>query len=170
MTGESWRSRLHRWGFNLWPCIRGTGARVTYVAADFHELRVRLPLNWRTRNIVGTTFGGSLYAAVDPFYMILLREILGRDFVVWDQAANIRFRRPGRSTLHARFLLTPAQVAEVRAAAVANGKHVFDLEVRLEDEKGVLHAEVTKTMYVATKEFYRRRALERARKDGAAGA
>jgi hypothetical protein len=55
-----------RWGFNLFPAFRGTGARVTYIAEDFREMRVKLPLNWRTRNYVGTIFSGSLYGAVDP--------------------------------------------------------------------------------------------------------
>ena len=57
------------------------------------EVRVKLPLNWRTRNYVGTIFGGSLYGAVDPVYMIMLMKVLGRDYVVWDKAASIRFRR-----------------------------------------------------------------------------
>jgi hypothetical protein len=55
-----------RWGFNFFPAFRGTGARITYIAGDYREMRVELPLNWRTRNYVGTIFGGSLYGAVDP--------------------------------------------------------------------------------------------------------
>ena len=96
---ESFESRKMRWTFNLFPAYRGTGARVTYIASDFREARVRLPLNWRTRNYVGTIFGGSLYGAVDPMYMILLIKILGPDYVVWDKAATIRFVSPdgGRS-------------------------------------------------------------------------
>jgi hypothetical protein len=48
---------------------------------------VKLPLWWRTRNVVGTIFGGSIYAAVDPFYMLMLIKVLGREYVVWDKAA-----------------------------------------------------------------------------------
>src|SRR6478672_12885386 len=102
---ESWASRKLRWGFNLIPAFRGTGARVQYIAADFHEARVALPLNWRTRNYVGSTFGGSLYGAVDPMYMILLIKILGPAYTVWDKAATIRFVKPGRGRLYARFIL-----------------------------------------------------------------
>src|ERR1700727_1576187 len=93
-----------RLAFNLFPAFRGTGGRVTFVSNDFREIRVRLPLNWRTRNYVGTIFGGSLYGAADPFFMIMLIEILGPDYLVWDKAGAIRFRKPGRSTLHARFV------------------------------------------------------------------
>ena len=51
---ESWQTRLRRWGFNFFPAYRGTGARITYIAADWREVRIRLPLSWRTRNYVGT--------------------------------------------------------------------------------------------------------------------
>ena len=62
---ESLRTRLLRWGFNFFPAYRRTGARITHIAADFGEVRVRLPLNRKTRNYVGTVFGGSMFGAVD---------------------------------------------------------------------------------------------------------
>ena len=96
--------------FNLWPCFRGTGARVTHIADDWSELRVRLPLSRRTRNYVGTIFGGSMYAAVDPFQMLMLIQRLGPEYVVWDKAATIRFRQPGRSTLTATFRVADVEV------------------------------------------------------------
>ena len=73
-------ARLARWKFNLFPAYRGTGAHVSYIAGDFREVRIRLPLSWRTRNVVGTIFGGSLYGAVDPIFMIMLMNLLGTGF------------------------------------------------------------------------------------------
>src|ERR1700686_3927087 len=113
---ESSSSRLLRWKFNLVPAYRGTGARVTYIAADFREVRIRLPLSWRTRNVVGTIFGGSMYGAVDPMFMVMLIRILGRDYIVWDKVATIRFRKPGRTTLYATFLIDEAEIEAIRAA------------------------------------------------------
>ena len=125
---ESLKTRIERWGFNLFPAFRRTGARLTYVAADWHEVRLKLPLSWRTRNYVGTIFGGSMYAAADPIYMVMLIKLLGPDYVVWCKAASIRFRRPGRGTLHARFVLDPgtldetSRVLRVRAEAQLVGR------------------------------------------------
>ena len=98
------KTKLLRWGFNLFPAYCSTGARITYVADDFREVRIRLPLSWQTRNYVGTIFGGSMYAAVDPVYMLMLIMNLGKDYVVWDKSACINFKRPGRTALFARFL------------------------------------------------------------------
>ena len=82
---ESLRTRLERWGFNLFPAYRGTGGRITYIADDHREVRIELPLSWRTRNYVGTIFGGSMYAVVDPVYMIILIKTLGPGYIVWDK-------------------------------------------------------------------------------------
>src|SRR6185312_9300608 len=62
---------MARFLMNVIPCIRGTGGRVVSISDDFRRLRVRLKLNWRTRNLVGTIYGGSMYAATDPFYMLM---------------------------------------------------------------------------------------------------
>lgn len=92
---ESLRTKISRWGFNFFPAYRGTGARITYIASDWREVRIKLPLNWRTRNYVGTIYGGSMYGAADPIYMLMLIKVLGSDYVVWDKAASIRFKKPG---------------------------------------------------------------------------
>jgi hypothetical protein len=148
---ESKRSRFLRWRFNLFPAYRGTGARVTYIADDFREVRVKLPLSWRTRNYVGTIFGGSLYASVDPMYMIMLIQLLGRDYIVWDKAASIRFRKPGRNTLFATFRLEDAELEEIRNRT-ANGEPIDrTYNVDLVDAEGVVHASVEKVIYIKRK-------------------
>lgn len=147
---ESFRTRLLRWKFNLFPAYRGTGARVTYIASDFHEVRVRLPLSWRTRNYVGTIFGGSLYGAVDPIFMIMLIKLLGPEFVVWDKSAEIRFLKPGRTTLHATFKIEGEELDVIRKATEA-GPVDRTYSVELVDAGSVSHAAVTKTIYIRRK-------------------
>ena len=149
---ESLRTRLYRWAFNAWPCFRGTGARVTFIASDWSEVRVRLPLSWRTRNYVGTIFGGSLYAGVDPFYMLMLIHRLGPDYVVWDKAASIRFRKPGRSTLYASFQVNEAEVAEIRRLLQDQPKVDRTYPVELRDAEGVVHAEVQKVIHISRRD------------------
>jgi acyl-coenzyme A thioesterase PaaI-like protein len=145
---ESFRTFLYRLGFNLWPCYRGTGGRVSYIAADWSEVRVRVPLSWRTRNYVGTIFGGSMYGAIEPFFMIMLIHRLGPEFEVWDKAATVRYRKPGRSTLTARLALPAGEEAAIREAL--RGARSVDRTYRIElvDAAGVVHAEVDKVVYV----------------------
>ena len=146
---ESFRSKTFRWGFNLFPAYRGTGGRVTYIADDWHEIRVKLPLNWRTRNYVGTIYGGSIYGAIDPIYMLMLIRILGDGYIVWDKAANVRFRKPGKGTLFADFLLTPNEISEIKDLALKSRSIDRLYNVELKDRKGIVHAEIEKTLYIS---------------------
>ena len=145
---ESFRTKLLRWKFNLFPAYRGTGGRITYIAADVREIHVRLPLNWRTRNYVGTIFGGSIYAALDPIHMIMLIRALGPGYVVWDKAAGVRFKHPGRSTLHAHFRLEEEEVRAIKSE-LENARSVDRVySVELKDAAGKVHATVEKTIYI----------------------
>ncbi len=145
---ESFDSRLARWKFNLFPAYRGTGGRVVYIADDFHEVRVKIPLSWRTRNYVGTIYGGSMYGAVDPIYMLMLIKILGRDYVVWDKAAKIRFRKPGKDTLYVDFRLDDEEIDEIKRLTETQKSvdRIYDLQ--LKDENGAVHAVIEKTLYI----------------------
>ncbi|MDP2498658.1 MAG: DUF4442 domain-containing protein [Candidatus Palauibacterales bacterium] len=149
---ESLGSRLRRWAFNLFPAYWCTGARITYLADDFREIRVRLPLSWRTRNYVGTIFGGSMYAAVDPMYMMMLIQNLGADYEVWDKSASIRFRKPGRGTLRARFLLPEEEIVDIRRTLEEEPTTDRRYTVDLVGEEGEVHATVEKVVHVRKSE------------------
>lgn len=154
---ESWRTRVTRWGFNWFPAYRATGARVEYIAADWREVRIRLPLNRQTRNYVGTIFGGSMYGAVDPIYMIMLIKLLGAGYVVWDKSATIRFRRPGRSTLRTTFLLDDAELEAIRAVVAKEGKTEARYNIELKDATGEVIVTCEKVISVRRKEATPRR-------------
>ncbi|MFA9426206.1 DUF4442 domain-containing protein [Natronorubrum sp. A-ect3] len=148
---DALRARLYRLGFNLFPAYRGTGGRVTYVAPDWQEVQIKLPLSWRTRNYVGTIFGGSIYAAVDPFYMMMLLKTLGDEYVVWDKEAEVRFKKPGRETLYAKFRLSDEELEAIRTELETEGTESIDRHytVDLVDADGTVHATVRKTVYIA---------------------
>ncbi|HEV7504267.1 MAG TPA: DUF4442 domain-containing protein [Thermoanaerobaculia bacterium] len=156
MPSSRWKIRL----LNLYPPYLGAGVRV-WPSADLRSFEVRMKIRFWNRNYVGTAFGGSLYAMCDPFFMLILIEALGRDYVVWDKAAAIRFRRPGRGTMKATFHIPQERIDEIRAAADVGGKvePVFTVEVF--DEQGELVADVEKLLYVR-----RKTALATARSDG----
>lgn len=150
-----WRSRLMRLGFNLMPAFRGTGGRVEHIAPDLTYVRVRLPLTWRTRNAVGSIYGGSLFAVTDGPHPTMLMAALGRDAIVWDKAASIRFRKPGRHTLYAEFHMPPEEVAAIRIELAQKGELDRTYTVELKDRQGQVHAVVDRTVYIADKAYYK---------------
>ncbi|MEQ1644636.1 MAG: DUF4442 domain-containing protein [Pyrinomonadaceae bacterium] len=148
---ESFKSRRFRWLFNFFPAYRGTGGRVAYIADDFREVKVRIPLTWRTKNYVGTIYGGSIYGAIDPIYMLMLIHILGPGYVIWDKAAKIRFKRPGKDTLFCDFQVTQDEIDEIRRLVETEKSIDRIYELELKDKAGVVHALIEKTLYIAKK-------------------
>ncbi len=149
---ESLKSRLTRLAFNFFPAYWGTGAHITYLAQDWREVRVKLPLTWRTRNYVGTIFGGSMYGAVDPIYMVMLIQLLGPEYVVWDKDAAVHFKRPGRSALYACFMLEAQEIDAIKAELTQCSSLERTYQVNLIDSEGMIHASITKTIFIRRKE------------------
>lgn len=158
---ESKKSRWMRTAFNFWPCIWCTGSKVTFIAGNWQELHVELSLNWRTRNRVGTVYGGSIYSSIDPYYMLLLMEILGKDFVVWDKAASFKFVRPITKKVKCRFLITDSDIVNIKQTIAEKSEYTFDFPLKFEDDEGNVYAVFNKSIYVANKQFYKEKLAQR---------
>ena len=145
---------------NWWPPFRAAGIRVREIAPDFRSATVELRMRLLNRNYVGTHFGGSLFAMTDPFFMIMMMQNLGPDYVVWDKAGTVRFLKPARGTVTARFHLPEEHVAEARSRTAAGEKHEPRFRVDIVDEAGVVVADVEKTLYIRRKNNDGLQALE----------
>ena len=132
----------------FYPPYLGAGVRVREVAPDLTAIAVEMPLRLWNRNYVGTHFGGSLYSLADPWFMLMLTEHLGDGYVVWDKAASIRFVKPGRGTVRARFELPAERVAEIRAEADRAGRAEPTFQVAITDAQGETVAVVEKRVSV----------------------
>ncbi len=145
------KARFLRWALNCYPPYFAAGIRVRRISPDLREIKVRMGLGWYNRNYVGTQFGGSLYAMTDPFFMLMVMENLGPDYLVWDQSASIDFVSPGRGPVHAEFRLEPVLLEEIRRQTARGDKYLPRLQVEVHDEAGTLVARVQKTLYVRLK-------------------
>ena len=144
--------RALRRAVNLWPPFVGMGIRVKRVAPDMKAIDVEMKLRWWNANYVGTHFGGSLFAMTDAFYMLMLMANLGRDYIVWDKAASIRYRKPGRGTVRAEFRLTEAEIGDIREKLKTLPKYEPKFTVEVRDEQGIVIAEVEKLLHVRKRE------------------
>ena len=143
--------RFLRWALNFYPPYLGAGVKVRHISADFREVRVSMGLKWYNRNYVRTQFGGSLYSMTDPFYMLMLMENLGRDYVVWDKTAHIEFISPGQGTVHAEFKIDEDMLNTIREHTAAGEKYLPNYQVDVRDDRGTLVARVDKTLYIRRK-------------------
>lgn len=136
---------------NFYGPYIGAGVRMDYMDKAFRHVKVSMGLTFYNKNYMGTQFGGSLYAMVDPWYMLMLIKNLGKGYIVWDKAATINFRKPGRGKVFAEFLITEDDLAEIKASVEANIKMDKVFKVEIKDKDGTLIAEVDKTIYIRKK-------------------
>ena len=145
--------KLIKWRINTYAPYLGAGVKMVEFDLERGRCSVAMPLTALNKNVVGTQFGGSLYSMVDPFYMLLLMQMLGDDYVVWDKAAHINFVAPGKSTVTASMHLSKQELATVKQLA-KNGDAVFrDYEIDIVDSQSKIVATVTKTVYIRRRQF-----------------
>lgn len=150
------QSTLFKVGFNLSPMYRRSTARIEYVADDLKKIRVKIPLSYKNRNYVGSIFGGSLFAAVDPIPMIQLMYLLEEKYIVWDKSAQIRFKRPARENVYATFEFTNEEIQDIIQKVQTNKEVEHPKITYITNKSGdIVYCEVTKMIYIADKEFYK---------------
>ena len=144
--------KLFKLLINVYPPYLGTGIVLTHVADDYSHITIRMKERFYNRNYVGTHFGGSLYAMTDPFYMLMLIQILGPKYVVWDKASSIKFVKPGKGTVTAEFHVDPALVEKIKRETADGRVFLPELTVPIKNEQGDIVAMVVKTLYIRQKD------------------
>jgi len=136
---------------NLWPPFWGSGIRVLNISEDWSYAKVRLRKHWYNRNYVNTHYGGSLFSMTDPFYMLLFLHKMGRDYLVWDKKAEIKFIKPGRKDVFAEFKISEQDLEKVKQQLQHQDKVEPVFEIDIIDSDGILIAKVWKTIHISKK-------------------
>ena len=121
------------------------------MSANYKEIIVHMKMRWYNRNYVNTHFGGSLYAMTDPFLMVMLIQVLGKQYIVWDKAVHIDFIKPGQGKVTARFIIKEEQIDNILEKTADGQKYLPEFSVDIKDEAGDTVARVTKTLYIRKK-------------------
>ena len=143
---------------NFWPPFLFSGIRVKSIAPDWRQISVELRLRWWNRNAVGTLFGGSLFAMIDPFYPLMLQHNLGPEYTVWVKSAAIEFIAPGRSVALATFRLSVERLDEIRAATAGGERCLPAFSATVTDSQGKPITRVDAVLYVRRKRLAATRA------------
>jgi len=147
--------QLFKHGFNISPMYRRSVGRVKFASRDLHCIKVEIPLNYKNRNYMGTMFGGSMFSATDPIYLIQLIQILGEDYVVWDKAAFIDYKKPVKSRVYVTFEFSKDQIQDIKNKVAQSHRYDLVKEVDLVSHKGEVFAKLEKTIFISTKAYYK---------------
>jgi len=136
---------------NLYPPYLGAGVKITHISEDWRELHVGMSLRWYNRNAVNTHFGGSLYSMIDPHLMLLLMQILGKEYLVWDKAADIEFIKASKKKVRTVIKITDKNLEDIALMTEEGEKYFPEFMLDVIDEDNELVARVKKTIYVKKK-------------------
>lgn len=134
-----------------YPPYLGAGIKLKSINEDFTRFEVELRMTWYNRNLFGTHFGGSLYAMCDPFYVFIVLNYLGNDYVVWDKSAKIKFIKPGKGTVKAIFEISQDELIRVKNETDIEEKKTFFFTAIIKNNKDEKVATVEKEIYVRKK-------------------
>jgi len=140
---------------NWYPPYWGAGIKMIHLADDFTSCKVRLKLTFWNKNVFGTQFGGSLYAMSDPFFVLLLTQTMtSKEYIIWDKAATIHFKRPGKGDCFVEFKVPLSKVEEMKnEVKFAGGKKDFLFKTDVVDKENNIIAKVEKLIYVKKKDI-----------------
>ncbi len=147
---------IFKYGFNYMPMYRRTTGRIHFITEDLYTVQVKIPLSYRNRNYAGSIFGGSLFSATDPIFMVQLINILGTDYIVWDKTAKIKYKRPARQSVFATFRFSQEEIDQIKRDVKENGEIDLIKNLTITDKTGSqVFCELEKTIYVADKTYYK---------------
>ena len=155
------QSALFKYGFNYSPMYKRSTGRIYFVSEDLMTIKVKIPISWKNRNYANSIFGGSMFSAVDPIYMVQLLNILGEDYVVWDKSANVQFKRPAKEDLFTEFVFTPDEILDIKKRVKFENEFTFMKVSDLKNKEGKLFCRIEKEIYVASKLFYKTKLKQR---------
>ena len=146
-----WTPKRLKFVLNLYPPYFGAGIRVSHIDDNWREIHVVMKLRWFNRNMVGTHFGGSLFAMAEPHPMLMLLQLLGKDYVVWDKWAAIEFRKPGRGTVRSVVKISEQELLTIKANTIDGGRYLPEFNLQVVDDENEVVAKIKKTVYVRKK-------------------
>lgn len=149
-------ARMLTWALRLYPPLFFQRIWVRRFHPDFQQVDIHVSRSLLNRNSNGSIFGGTIFAATDPFYPLLFDQLLkrkGYDTVVWLKSSAIRFVKPAYNSLSIQIQILPADIAEAEAALQSIGKFTKTFKISVVDRNGVLCAEAENEVYIRTRSF-----------------
>lgn len=124
---------------NFYPPLLFQRIRVREISPDYRRCRVVVKRSLLTRNLHGTTFGGTLFSACDPIYPVLYWQVFAREgerLQVWLKAAEVDYRKPAATDLELRFELGEEDLDAAREGLAARGRVVRIHSTEAVDREG----------------------------------
>lgn len=139
-----------KWAIRLYPPLFFQGIWVKSFAPDFKGVSVNISKSFLNKNYNNSIFGGTLFAAADPFYPLLFHQIFlrkGHNVIVWLKSAQIQYLKPATTNLHFDISLNDETIAEAEKILVTDGKFIRTFTIEMFNTQGELCVTVQAEAY-----------------------
>lgn len=143
--------RTLKWAMCLYPPLFFQRIWVTKFHPNFRGVDVKISNSFLNRNYNGSIFGGTIYAATDPFFALLFDQLLQRrgfKVRVWLKSGSIQYLKPGSTSLYFTIIITDEMIAEAESTIKENGKFIKTYPIELYNKKGELCAKAMNEVYL----------------------
>ena len=145
-----------KWLMRLYPPMLFQRIWVKKIDKDFRGIDVKINRSLFTTNLGSATFGGTIFAATDPFYALLIGQIMqhkGFKITVWLKSAEIQYLKPARKDLHYSIKIDDEMINEVEQAISNEGKFVKTYPIEIFDTTGDLCVIALNEVYIRNLNF-----------------
>ncbi|RWY54312.1 PaaI family thioesterase [Mucilaginibacter gilvus] len=141
-----------KWVMRLYPPLLFQRIWVVGFDKGFTGVRVTVSKSFLNKNYNGSIFGGTIFAAADPFYPVLFHQILNADgkkrLAIWSKSSKINFLKPAISNLFFEIKLSEANIAEAKETLIVTGKYEKLFPIDIYNQAGEVCASLMNEVYV----------------------
>jgi len=127
--------------------------KVITLSADWRHIQVQLPLNFLSRNLGDSMFGGYQTALADPIAALACNRVLDGKYNVWSRYQEVDFRYTGNSNLELRFDFDPQIEQQIRDDLKNKGRSTPTFEYGFYRADGVECTHIKSTVAIRPADF-----------------
>jgi acyl-coenzyme A thioesterase PaaI-like protein len=145
-----------KWVMRFYPPLFLQRIWVVKIDEGFRGTTVRIRKSFINRNYNGSIFGGTIFAAADPFYAVLFHQIFSRkgyNIRAWAKSSEIKFIKPGFTDLSFTIKIDEAAILEAEEILNTIGKYTKAYSIHIFDKNGVNVASVVNEIYMRNLTF-----------------
>jgi len=140
-----------KWAMRFYPPLLLQRIWVIKFEKGFRGVQVKIAKSLLNKNYNNSIFGGTIFAAADPFYPVLFHQLLshkGYKVIAWSKSSQIQYLKPGNTNLFFNIQLTDADIAEAEEMLNTIGKYIKVHPIDIYDKHGEICASVMNEVYV----------------------
>lgn len=140
-----------KWAMRFYPPMLFQRIWVKRFHPEFRGVEVKVFKSILNINYNKSIFGGTIYAAADPFYAVLFYQLMlrkGYKIIVWQKAAEVFFLKPGRSDLYFNIYISVEEIDHICSLMESDGKAEHRCMLEITDSEGDVTARVSNLVYI----------------------